>query len=79
MIALRSINQFRATEDRLLSSRTPTITELLQPGARVGLFFGLTLWWGKSGSAGQQKKLRVVYIVKISAKKELIGGNRREQ
>ena len=39
MTGLRSINQFRATEDRLPFSRTPTITELLQPGACVGLFF----------------------------------------
>jgi len=28
---------------------------------------------------GQVRKLRVVYVVKISAKKELVGGNRREQ
>jgi hypothetical protein len=27
----------------------------------------------------QSRKLRVVYVVKISAKKELVGGNRREQ
>lgn len=35
--------------------------------------------WQVQVPAGQQKKLRVVYIVKISAKKELVGGNRREQ
>jgi len=35
--------------------------------------------WQVQVPAGQQKKLRVVYIIKISAKKELIGGNRREQ
>ena len=35
--------------------------------------------WQVQVPAGQQKKLRVVYIIKLSAKKELIGGNRREQ
>ena len=35
--------------------------------------------WQVQVPPGQQKKLRVVYVIKISAKKELIGGNRREQ
>ncbi len=35
--------------------------------------------WQIQVPAGQQKKLRVVYVIKISAKKELVGGNRREQ
>ena len=35
--------------------------------------------WLVQVPGGQQKKLRVVYVIKISAKKELVGGNRREQ
>ena len=35
--------------------------------------------WQIQVPAGQQKQLRVVYVIKISAKKELVGGNRREQ
>ncbi len=35
--------------------------------------------WQVQVPAGQQKKLRALYIIKISAKKELVGGNRREQ
>ncbi|HEY0137685.1 MAG TPA: DUF4139 domain-containing protein, partial [Nannocystis sp.] len=35
--------------------------------------------WQVQVPAGQQKKLRVVYVIKMSAKKELVGGNRREQ
>ncbi|MBK9756863.1 MAG: mucoidy inhibitor MuiA family protein [Nannocystis sp.] len=35
--------------------------------------------WQIQVPAAQQKKLRVVYVIKISAKKELVGGNRREQ
>jgi len=35
--------------------------------------------WQIQVPPGQQKQLRVVYVIKISAKKELIGGNRREQ
>ncbi len=35
--------------------------------------------WSIQVPPGQQKKLRVVYVIKISAKKELVGGNRREQ
>lgn len=35
--------------------------------------------WQIQVPAGQQKQLRVVYVIKMSAKKELVGGNRREQ
>lgn len=35
--------------------------------------------WQVQVPPAQAKKLRVVYVVKISAKKELVGGNRREQ
>ena len=34
--------------------------------------------WQIQVPAGQSRKLRAVYIIKISAKKELFGGNRRE-
>lgn len=34
--------------------------------------------WQIQVPAGQSKKLRAVYVIKISAKKELYGGNRRE-
>jgi len=35
--------------------------------------------WQLQVLPGQARKLRVVYVIKISAKKELVGGNRREQ
>lgn len=35
--------------------------------------------WQIQVPPAQAKKLRVVYVIKISAKKELVGGNRREQ
>jgi len=35
--------------------------------------------WHLQVPQGQVRKLRVVYVIKISAKKELVGGNRREQ
>ena len=35
--------------------------------------------WQVQVPAGQKRQLRVVYVIKISAKKELVGGNRREQ
>lgn len=35
--------------------------------------------WQLQIPQGQARKLRVVYVIKISAKKELVGGNRREQ
>jgi hypothetical protein len=35
--------------------------------------------WQLQLPPGQTRKLRVVYVIKISAKKELVGGNRREQ
>ncbi len=35
--------------------------------------------WQLQVPQGQARKLRVVYVIKISAKKELVGGNRREQ
>lgn len=34
--------------------------------------------WNIEVPPGQQRLLRVVYVIKISAKKELVGGNRRE-